>query len=69
MSYICYIYERREHVPYMEVLSANTPGEAAERARRLLRDRPLSNLAEIWEGDQLIRSFERSELEREGLNP
>ena len=69
MSYICYVYERREHVPYMEVLPANSLQEASERARRLLRDRPQCKLTEIWEGDQLVRTFERGELEREDLRP
>jgi hypothetical protein len=62
MPFICYVYERREDVPYMEVLTARTFGEAREKAKGLLIERPHCLTAELWEDERLIGAFDRGEL-------
>jgi hypothetical protein len=62
MPFICYVYERRDDVPYMEVLIAKTFTEARDKARGLLVERPHCQTAELWEGEQLVGAFERAEL-------
>ena len=62
MPFICYVYESRDEVPYMEVLAARDFSEARERARALLADRPHCLTAELWEDEQLVGAFDRSQL-------
>ncbi|CAN5208399.1 hypothetical protein BH11PSE2_BH11PSE2_07030 [soil metagenome] len=62
MSYICYVYERSDQVPYMEVLNAQSLADAEVRALALLGDRPHATKTEIWSNDLMIRAFDRAQV-------
>jgi len=60
MPYVCYVHDPRAPVPYMEVLAEISLEEAAAAARRLLRERPEAETAELWQEDDLIRTLARA---------
>ncbi|HYF23020.1 MAG TPA: hypothetical protein VD929_06445 [Caulobacteraceae bacterium] len=62
MAFICYIYPPIGRVPYMEVLDHATLEQAADHARRLLRDRPDCDLAELYEDDRPVAKIGRDEI-------
>ncbi|HEY9216765.1 MAG TPA: hypothetical protein VIO94_01860 [Phenylobacterium sp.] len=57
MTFICYLYERDDHVPYMEVLPDTSLTEARALTRSLLNGRPHYTRAELWEGERLVSRF------------
>lgn len=62
MSFICYIYQSDDQVPYMEVLG-DLPTDAARlRVRQLLRDRPHCARAELWEGEDVVMRLRQDEI-------
>lgn len=53
MSYICYVYQGDDQVPYMEVLGDLAADAAKARLRQLLRERPHADRAELWDGETI----------------
>ena len=64
MPYFCYIHRETGGVPHFEVLPETSPGDAVERAKRLLAQRADGVRAEVWEGERLVFTVPRGETSR-----
>lgn len=53
MSYICYVYQGDNQVPYMEVLGDLTVDAAKARLKQLLRERPYADRGELWDDETI----------------
>lgn len=58
LTYICFVESDTLSVPHMEPLSALTPEEAREEARRLLGRHASGVAAHVYLGDKRIHSLQ-----------
>jgi hypothetical protein len=61
VTYICFVESSILSVPHMEPLSATSPAEAREEARRLLRQHASGVAAHIYIGDERIHTVRHDE--------
>ena len=57
MTYFCFIESDILSTPHMEPLTAETLDDAAEEARRLMRNHASAIAAHVFEGDERISSI------------
>ena len=61
-NYFCYVHSPTESVPLMLALDAETLPQATEGARLIMRDRPASAWAEVWDGERVVERITRQRL-------
>jgi hypothetical protein len=64
MTYFCYIHRKTGGVPHFEVLPEMSPGDAVDRAAKLLAQRADGERAEVWEGERLVFTVPRATTSR-----
>jgi hypothetical protein len=60
MTYFCYIHRKTGGVPHFEVLPEMSPGDAVDRAAKLLAQRVDGERAEVWDGERLVFTVPRA---------